>query len=103
MPERKIKKSAVQILGRIAPRTGIIVLCIVILLVAVRIALPYIVKSQVNKKLSSLPDYQGRVADVDLHIYRGAYSIKGIELNKKNGSVPVPFFSANVIDFMVGW
>lgn len=103
MAERKIKRSVGQILKRIASRTGIIVLCIVVLLVAVRIALPYVIKSQVNKKLSSLPDYQGRVADVDLHIYRGAYSIKGIELNKKNGSVPVPFFSADVIDFMVEW
>ncbi len=97
------KRTARQILGKIASRTGIIILSIVVLLVAVRIALPYIIKSQINKKLASLPEYQGRVADVDLHVYRGAYSIKGVELNKKNGNVPVPFFSADVIDFSVEW
>jgi hypothetical protein len=97
------KRTAKQILGKIASRTGIVILSIVVLLVAVRIALPYVVKSQINKKLASLPDYQGSVADVDLHVYRGAYSIKGVELNKKNGKVPVPFFAADAIDFAVEW
>src|SRR5512140_2223317 len=99
MTGREKKKGVGQILGKIASRTGIVILCILVLLVAVRIALPHVIKSQINKKLASLPDYQGHVADVDLHIYRGAYSIKGIELDKKNGAVPVPFFSADYIDF----
>jgi hypothetical protein len=69
----------------------------------VRIALPYVVKSVVNNKLASLPEYRGDIDDVDLHIYRGAYSIKGLELNKSTGAVPVPFISAHAIDFSIEW
>lgn len=97
------KKSVRRVLRKIATRSGIVILSIIVLLVAVRIALPYVLKSQINKKLASLPDYRGRVADVDVHVYRGAYSIKGIELTKKNGAVPVPFFSADYIDFSIEW
>jgi hypothetical protein len=102
MAERE-KKSVGRILRKIATRTGIIILGIVLLLVAARIAAPYIIKSQVNKKLASLPEYDGHITDVDLHVYRGAYSIKGLEVTKKNGAVPVPFFSADYIDFSVEW
>jgi hypothetical protein len=78
---------------KIALRTGIIILSNLVLLIAARIALPYIVKSVDNKKLSGLPRYQGHAADVDMHIYRGAYSIKGLEVTKSNGAVPAPYFS----------
>jgi len=99
----RAKKSGARILGKIASRTGIIVLSVLLLLVAVRMALPYVVKSAVNKKLNTIPGYQGSIADVDLHIYRGAYSIEGIELTKTTGAVPVPFFSADVMDLSVEW
>lgn len=92
-----------SLLGKISKTTLIVVISIVIVLVAVRIALPYIIKHEINKKLQTLPDYTGHVDDVSMHIYRGAYSIDGIELKKKNGEVPVPFLSVGTLDLSVDW
>ena len=50
---RREKKSLGRIVGKIASRTGVILLGVILLLVAVRIALPYVIKSQINKKLAS--------------------------------------------------
>lgn len=87
----------------IASKTGKIVLVVVVLLIGIRIALPYIVLHYVNKTLDELPEYDGHVEDVDLHLYRGAYEIQGIEIVKTGGKVPVPFFSATSIDLSVEW
>jgi uncharacterized protein YhdP len=76
---------------------------IFILLVALRIALPFIVKEYVNNQLSSIPEYRGSIQDVDIHLWRGAYEIEGVELLKTTGKVPVPFFSADRIDLSVEW
>ena len=100
MPERQ---EQYVILRKIASKAGIVVLSILLLLTAVRIALPYIIKSAVNAKLDNIPGYHGSIADVDLHIYRGAYSIQGIELTKTTGAVPVPFFSADAMDLSIEW
>lgn len=78
----------------------------VILLVAaivVRAMLPIWVRDYVNRKLSEMEDYRGHVADVDIHLWRGAYSIHAVEIKKTSGNVPVPFFSAPVVDLSVEW
>lgn len=81
----------------------IIPLSIVLILVVIRIALPYIVKDYVNKTLADMPGYTGHVADVDLHIYRGAYQIKGLVLDKTEEDEQVPFMEINSIDLSVEW
>ena len=86
-----------------ASRIGQIVLALILLLIAVRIALPYIVKDYVNKTLSEIPEYSGRVGDVDIRLFRGAYIIEDAALVKTGGKVPVPFFSAKKIDLSVQW
>jgi uncharacterized protein DUF748 len=76
---------------------------IVVLLVGARLALPYAVKDYVNDKLAALDSYEGRVGDIDIHLWRGAYSIDGIEIDKKGGARPVPFFKSAKIDLSVEW
>jgi hypothetical protein len=76
---------------------------VVVLLVAARLALPYAVKDYVNGKLAALDSYEGRVGDIDIHLWRGAYSIDGIEIDKKGGARPVPFFKSAKIDLSVEW
>ncbi len=44
-------------------------------LCALRLALPYIVKDYVNGRLHRLDSYDGRVADIDIGLWRGAYRI----------------------------
>ncbi len=74
-----------------------------VLLVAVRMALPSFVQRYVNGKLDEIPDYDGHVGDIDLHLLRGAYVIKNVDLVKVAGRVEVPFFSAERADLSVQW
>lgn len=79
-------------------------LCAVaVVLIAARIALPYVVLRYVNKTLDELDGYSGRVADLDIGLYRGSYQIQGVRIVKENGRVPVPFFAADEIDISVEW
>lgn len=74
---------------------------LLIILIAFRIALPYILLNFVNKELQTIPGYTGHVDDIDVHLIRGAYTIKTIRLGKTR--IPVPFFSAETIDLSVEW
>jgi hypothetical protein len=76
---------------------------IVVLLVGARLAMPHLVKDYVNDKLAALDSYSGRVGDIDIHLWRGAYSIVALEIVKKGADRPVPFFKASKIDFSVEW
>jgi hypothetical protein len=86
-----------------ASRTGQIIIALVLIFASVRIALPYIVKDYVNKTLSEIPEYSGRVGEVDINLIRGAYVIEEVALLKTDGKVPVPFFSAKRIDLSIQW
>ena len=61
------------------------------------------VRDYVNRKLSEMPPYRGHVAAVTLHLWRGAYQIHKVEIVKTDGDVPVPFFSAPLVDLSVEW
>jgi len=76
---------------------------VMVLLVAGRLALPYAVKDYVNGKLAALEAYDGRVGDIDIHLWRGAYSIDDIVIEKTGASRPVPFFEADRVNFSVEW
>jgi hypothetical protein len=80
-----------------------IILILVIGVVVLRLALPDIVQRYVNHKLDELPEYDGHVGDVDIHLIRGAYSIDDVDIEKTAGAVPVPFFAAKKVDFSVEW
>jgi uncharacterized protein involved in outer membrane biogenesis len=81
----------------------IVIASVALLLVAGRIALPYMVEDYVNEQLVALEAYDGRVGDIDMHLWRGAYSIDDIVIVKTGAKRPVPFFSARRIDFSVEW
>ena len=76
---------------------------LVVLLIAAHIALPYVVRNYLNDKLADMGDYRGHITDVDLALWRGAYKIKGLEIVKVDGKVPVPFVKAPLIDLSVSW
>jgi hypothetical protein len=76
---------------------------LLVLLIALRIALPYILLRLVNKELTKIPGYTGHVDDLDVALLRGAYVIRMIKLDKTGGAVPVPFFSADRADLSVQW
>jgi hypothetical protein len=74
-----------------------------VLLVAFRLALPSLLRREINAKLSEVPGYSGHVDRVGVHLYRGAYSLYHVEIKQQSGQVAQPFFSAAVIDFSLAW
>ncbi|MGH8204444.1 MAG: DUF748 domain-containing protein [Steroidobacteraceae bacterium] len=79
------------------------VLVVAVFLVAAHAALPHVVEDQVNRRLMALESYDGHVEDVDLALWRGAYRLDGVRIVKTGSRQPVPFFSAERIDFSVEW
>jgi hypothetical protein len=82
-----------------------IVLIAVVLLVAVRLALPYAILKYANNTLATMPGYRGHVEDIDLALFRGAYQIDSIYLNKYDSVTQkeTPFFGAKEIDLSLEW
>ncbi|HGM5583082.1 TPA: DUF748 domain-containing protein [Pseudomonas putida] len=76
---------------------------LIVLLLALHLALPYLVRGYLNDKLADMGDYRGEVADVDLAWWRGAYQINGLKIVKTTGKVPVPLLDAPLIDLSVSW
>ncbi|MCF0052620.1 DUF748 domain-containing protein [Dyadobacter sp. LJ53] len=78
---------------------------VLLLMIAVRIALPYIVLHYANKSLAEMKGYYGHIQDVDLALLRGAYRVDSIYLNKADtvSGKQTPFFAASVIDLSIEW
>ncbi|WP_085675751.1 MULTISPECIES: DUF748 domain-containing protein [unclassified Pseudomonas] len=76
---------------------------LIVLLVALQLALPYLVRDYLNDKLAHMGEYRGQVADVDLAWWRGAYQINGLKIVKTTGKLPVPLLDAPLIDLSVSW
>ncbi|MDC0008282.1 DUF748 domain-containing protein [bacterium] len=76
---------------------------IIVLLIVIRLSLPVIVKNYVNDVLSDIPGYYGQVEDIDIALYRGAYVIQGLYLNKVDAGSKVPFLDFDQTDISVEW
>jgi hypothetical protein len=88
---------------RIEARTRDILLGFLVLLIAARVAAPYVIEEYIDRRLDALDGYTGDVEDVDLNLFRGAYRIEGMRISKTGGGAPVPFFSVRTIDLSVDW
>lgn len=80
-----------------------IIFIVVLLLIAFRLYLPTLVKNQINKTLANIPGYYGQVEDIDIALYRGAYVIKGMYLNKMDAKTQVPFLNFPKNDISIEW
>jgi hypothetical protein len=81
----------------------LIVLCVAALLLVLHFSLAHLVKHYLNEKLADMGDYHGQVSDVDLRWWQGAYQIKGLVIEKKDGDVPVPLLDAPDTEISVSW
>ncbi|HLO92551.1 MAG TPA: DUF748 domain-containing protein [Lentimicrobium sp.] len=83
----------------------IILVGILILLVIFRLFLPRIILHYANKSLAKLEGYYGHISDIDISLYRGAYQIDHIFINKvdsANGK-RIPFFDTDLIELSIEW
>src|SRR3954467_4397331 len=94
-PEKK-KRSKWRIFGLFG-------LLIIALLIAARLAMPPALQWYVNRTIDRNPLYDGKVGGIDVHLWRGAYTIKDIRLDKVTGNVPVPLFASPRVDLAIEW
>jgi len=82
-----------------------ILLYIVIGVIAIRIALPYVLLHFLNQRLAELPNYTGHAEDLNLALIRGAYQIEDIYLDRVDSVTQerTKFVSAGLIDLSVEW
>src|SRR6266576_2454150 len=88
---------------RILRKLGLTFLILIGLIVLARPAMPWAVRWYVNRTLDRSLIYQGKIGDIDIHLWRGAYSIHDVRLVKMTGNVPVPLFAAERVDFAIQW
>ncbi|MEP6806212.1 MAG: DUF748 domain-containing protein, partial [Flavobacterium sp.] len=84
-------------------KTGLIITGILVLLVAINFALEPVALHYANKALADLKGYKGSIKDVDIHLYRGAYRIDTLVIDKIDNGKTQPFFLAKGIDISIEW
>jgi hypothetical protein len=82
-----------------------IFLGLIAFIIILRLILPYIVLYFANQKLATLDGYYGQIRDIDIALYRGAYVIKDIYIDKMDpsGKIHTGFFNCPRIDLSVEW
>ena len=88
-------------IARVPRRTGILLISLVVLLLAARIAAPFVIKEVLNRKLADLPEYRGSIDDVDLAVFSSKFEVGGLRLDKRRGDPKVPFLRVErmVVDY----
>lgn len=82
-----------------------ILIFLVLLLIGIRIALPYVALHYANKTLTHMKGYYGHMQDVDISLYKGAYLIKNVYLNKVDSTSfkQTDFFRSENIELSLEW
>lgn len=72
--------------------------------IALRAVLPFAVEIFVNDKLEDMGDYTGHVDDVDLAVFRSAYTLKDLRIGKKGAADGVdPFLVVDTTELSLQW
>jgi len=82
-----------------------IIAAIVLVLIIFRLLLPSILLHYCNKSLAELQGYYGHIEDIDVSLYRGAYQINNMYLNKVDEKTKkqTEFFRTYNIDLSIEW
>lgn len=76
---------------------------VVCLLIALRLALPSILLSYVNRTLEKIEGYDARIADIDVALWRGGYVIRGLEMVKVKSGIKTPFVEIPETELSIEW
>lgn len=80
-----------------------ILLGLVVLLVAGRLALPYVLEAWIERKPSDSP-YVVTLDDLDINLWRGSYEVEGLRIERTDlPASKEPFFAAQKVDLSVEW
>lgn len=88
---------------RVRSRYLIVLVAMIVIAIAARLALPFYVKDYVNSRLAALDAYTGHVDGVHIALWHGAYRIDGLRIVKRDNQKETPFFSSDYVDLSVEW
>jgi hypothetical protein len=80
---------------------GLVVLAVLFALIE-WVAPPLILKT-VNRKLNKRPEYSNHVADLDINLVRGGYTLHDFKIRRRLGDTLVPIFTARSLDVSFQW
>ena len=72
-------------------------------LLAARVAAPVWVEQRINQAIAEAEGLRGNIGEVDLHLYRGAYRIRDIQLYSVNGVEVEPLISIARVELSILW
>src|SRR5690554_6545747 len=72
-------------------------------LVLLHLLLPLLIRDYLNRQFADMGAYRGYIEDVDLALWRGAYRINGLTVERTDTEMPVPFLDAPQILLAVSW
>lgn len=78
-------------------------LLILFLIVVLWLALPYLVKNHINSVLANIEGHTGSVTNVDLNLFRGAYAVDSLVIDKIEGDERYPFVAVDRINLSLQW
>ena len=82
---------------------GTLFLLLLVAAVVGRIYLGSWVTTYVNHVIDQNKLYDGKVDQVEIHLWKGEYSIHKVRLLKRTGNVSAPFFDCQRLDIAVDW
>lgn len=86
------------------PKRWAIALSILAPLILLRLAAPHAVEYYLNEhRLVDLGAYTGQVGDVDLALWRGAYQVESVHIEKNSGEHRVDFLKIAMADISLSW
>jgi hypothetical protein len=80
-----------------------VIIPLIIILIVINFALEGWVKDYVNNQINALEGYSGKISDVNIHLWRGAYQIDDLVLLKEKGGLKEPFLAIKKIDLAIQW
>lgn len=81
-----------------------VVVTLLAALLAARAALPYVVAYAVERSLNGIEGYHATLDDVDLGLWRGAYVLEGLDIERDGADgARRPFFQLDRLDLSVLW
>jgi hypothetical protein len=76
---------------------------LVLLFLIVRLLLPGWVRHYLDQRIEHMGPYHGSMADIDLHMWRGSYTIQNLRIDKAGAPLKDPFLNAPRTEITVSY
>lgn len=78
-------------------------IALAVVLIVMRLLLPGLVRHYLNQRIQDMGQYHGTMSDIDLHIWRGSYTIRDLRIDKAGAPPNEPFLNAPRTEISVSY